>query len=72
MNIPGRQPQEVIGGQASAPEWVVKMQAHFQQTGAFRPSDIGRVLGNPLGTVEVRATQTRANAAGLGMLDPKK
>jgi hypothetical protein len=37
------------------PEWVESMHAHFRRTGAYRASDIRRVLGDPLKSVQINA-----------------
>ena len=29
------------------PEWVMRMRAHFQQTGFYRADDVRRLLGDP-------------------------
>lgn len=38
---------------APVPDWVVKMQEHFRQTGTYRPEDLRRLLGDRRRTVQV-------------------
>ena len=37
---------------ASPPDWVLRMQEHFQKTGTFPPEDLRRLLGKPTDRVE--------------------
>jgi len=39
--------------QASPPEWVREMIAHYRRTGAYRAQDLRRLLGDPNKAVEV-------------------
>jgi len=36
-----------------APEWLRRMQEDYQRTGAYRPSDVRRILGDPSSRVEI-------------------
>ena len=40
-------------GPEPAPQWVEEMQEHFHRTGAYRPEDLKRVLGDPADRVEM-------------------
>lgn len=44
------------------PQWIQSMHAHYRQTGTYRTSDIHRVLGDPLRSVQVDA-QTNVKIA---------
>lgn len=41
--------------QAPPPEWVRQMIEHYHRTGAYRPEDLERLLGDPNKPVEVRS-----------------
>lgn len=49
--------------QAQPPEWVRRMSAYYRETGAYRPEDLRRLLGDPLKGVEVGP-----NAASIASL----
>lgn len=51
---------------ATQRELASAMNVHFQQTGTYRAEDILRVLGNPLGGVEVQPSQ---HAPFMGKID---
>lgn len=38
------------------PDWVKSMREHFAQTGAYRPADLRRLLGDPRAYTEVKFT----------------
>ena len=40
---------------APDPQWVEDMHAHYRETGTYRPSDLQRVLGDPLQSVQIDA-----------------
>jgi hypothetical protein len=39
-----------------APVWVTDMHQHFQRTGFYRQSDLGRILGDPRQAFEGQAS----------------
>jgi hypothetical protein len=41
--------------QVPPPKWVAEMIEHHRRTGAYRPEDIERLLGDPNRRVEVRS-----------------
>jgi hypothetical protein len=43
---------------APPPNWLVEMIEHYQRTGAFRPEDLRRLLGDPSKGVIVSAETT--------------
>jgi hypothetical protein len=43
------------------PEWVWKMKEHYARTGAYRPEDLRRLLGDPTKGVEMGAGASISN-----------
>jgi hypothetical protein len=58
MKAAGKLKQTPPVERPSAAALVKEMVDHFQSTGAYRPEDVRRALGDPLGGVYLTATPT--------------
>jgi hypothetical protein len=47
------------------PEWLKEMQAHYRQTGSYRPEDLSRVLGDQRQGVSMPLASELAAAAKI-------
>lgn len=44
--------------------WIVEMREHYRRTGAYRPEDLRRLLGDPLRSVDTGMDAAMARLSG--------
>jgi hypothetical protein len=57
--------EQPLEEQPSPPEWVILAQAHFAATGAYRSSDVQRLLGDQKQSVDVSPKSDATVSADL-------